>query len=357
MKKVCISTYCEWSSYGSVLQAMGLKQCLQELGFESFIVRDAPAPLAKRDFPLAISKNPKKLIKDILNLYYRPARRRQYERCVQFIKNHIDIRYYNDDRALNGNVPQAEHFLAGSDQIWHPKLCKPAFFLDFVPQGQRRLSYAASMGTTDIPAEKRDEFARLIRGFDALSARETEMADVIGSFTEKDINVHIDPTFLADGESWRKLACEYPVGKPYILVYGIYWDRKLNRQLKLLGRKTGCAIVSLSPTGRTNVWGNRRVCDADPAQFLGLIDHAQAVVSSSFHGVALALNLNKKVAAVISPKAPSRLSSLLESLQVPRCEIADVMEFDLAAYAGINERIARERARSVTYLKEILNDE
>ncbi len=357
MKKVCISTYCEWSSYGSVLQAMGLKQCLQEIGFESFIVRDAPAPLAKRDFPLAISKNPKKLIKDIFNLYYRPARRRQYESCVRFIKEHIDIRYYNDAKALKSNLPQADYFLAGSDQIWHPKLCKPVFFLDFVPQGQRRLSYAASMGTTEIPAEKRDEFARLVRGFDALSVRETDLPDVIGPLVEKDINVHIDPTFLADGESWRRVAGEYPIQKPYILVYGIYWDRKLNRQLKRLRKKTGCAIISLSPTGRTSVWGNRRVCDADPAQFLSLIDHAQAVVSSSFHGVALALNMNKKVAAVVNPKAPSRLASLLETLQVPRYDVADVMEFDLAAYAGINERIARERARSVTYLKEILNDE
>ena len=47
VKTVCVSTYCEWSSYGSVLQAIGLKKCLETLGMESFVIRDNPAPLAR----------------------------------------------------------------------------------------------------------------------------------------------------------------------------------------------------------------------------------------------------------------------------------------------------------------------
>jgi len=356
MKTICVSTYCEWSSYGSVLQAIGLKKKLEELGFASFIIRDNPAPPAQRDFPLVISKNPKVLARNLLNLRYRAARRRQYENCVRFINERVDIRYYNDYGALKNDPPQADGFLAGSDQIWHPALCNQTFFLDFLSPEHRRLSYAASMGTTVIPEGKKDKFGGLVRSFDTLSVREKEMLDVIEPLVEGEVNVHIDPTFLVGADGWRDLAREYPIRKPYILVYAIYWNKDLNRQLRQLRRKTGCEIVALCPKGSTSVWANRRICDADPAQFLYLIDHAQAVVSSSFHGVALALNLNKKVAAVINPKAPSRLSSLLDTLQVPRYAIADVMDFDLAAYAGINDGIARERERGSSYLKEILND-
>lgn len=357
MKKVCVSTYCEWSSYGSVLQAIGLKKALEGLGFASFVVRDNPAPLAQKDFPLAISKNPKKLISNVLNLRYRKARSRQYANSVRFIREYIDIAYYNDCKALQTNVPEADYFLAGSDQIWHPALCSPTFFLDFVPAACKRLSYAASMGVTDIPTEKKARFAELVSKFDVLSVREQEMQEALAPFVEQDVNIHIDPTFLIDGERWRAIAREYPIRKPYILVYAIYWNRKLNRQLKELRRKTKCEIVALCPGGRSVVWADRRICDADPAQFLYLVDHAQAVVSSSFHGVALALNLNKKVSAVINPKAPSRLASLLDVLKVPCYDIDCVMEFDLGEYAAVNDEIARERARSMTYLKEILNDE
>lgn len=213
------------------------------------------------------------------------------------------------------------------------------------------------MGLTNIPEEKQAIFTELICGFDALSVRETEMLDIIRPLVKQNTAVHIDPTFLVDGDTWRSIARKYPLRKPYVLVYAIYWDRKLNRELKELHRQTGYDIVALCPTGYTSVWANRRVCDADPAQFLSLVDHAQAVISSSFHGVALALNLNKKVSAVINPTAPSRLSSLLETLQAPRYNIANVMNFDLAMYDNINKHIVRERERSIDYLKEILNNE
>lgn len=357
MKTVCVSTFCEWSSYGSVMQAIGLKKTLEALGLESFIVRDVPAPLAHRDFPFVFSKNPKVLLKNLIDLPFRPAKKRLHENSVRFINEHVDIKYYNDYEALRTNVPRADHYLAGSDQIWHPALCKPAFFLDFLPPERKRLSYAASMGVTEIPAEKKETFRNLVQRFTTLSAREREVVDVLESLVERDVNQHIDPTFLLDSDRWRMLMGEYPIQKPYILVYALYWDRKLNKKLKALRRQTGYDIVALCQSGYSSAWANKKIYDADPGQFLYLIDHAQAVVSSSFHGVALALNLNKKVAAVINPSAPSRLSTLLETLQVPQCDISHVMDFDLSAYDGINERIVRERNRSITYLKEILNDE
>ena len=47
MKKACIATYCEWTSYGSVMQAIGLKKMLLRLGVESFVLRDFPAPVSE----------------------------------------------------------------------------------------------------------------------------------------------------------------------------------------------------------------------------------------------------------------------------------------------------------------------
>lgn len=355
MKKVCVSTYCEWSSYGSVMQAIGLKKTLETLGLESFIVRDVPAPLAQRDFPFAFSENPKGLLKSIINLHYRPAKKRLYERSVKFINENVDIKYYNDFETLKADPPHADYFLAGSDQIWHPALCKQAFFLDFLPAEQKRLSYAASMGVTDIPQTKAELFRNMICKFDCFSVREKEMVDTLNPLVERDISVHIDPTFLLNASEWRALAGEYPIDKPYILVFAIYWDRKFDRELKALKKKTSYDIVVLCPNGRFRIWANKKVYDADPGQFLYLIDHAQAVISSSFHGVALALNLNKRVVAVINPDAPSRLQSLLDLLQVPRHHISNIMDFDLADYAGINERIRQEKDRGVAYLKEILD--
>lgn len=354
VKTACIATFCEWSSYGSIMQALGLKKTLADMNVASFVVRDVPAPLAQREFPFVFSKKPKALLKNIIDLRYRPAKKRLYKNSVRFINEHMDVQYYNDYQALSENVPAADYYLAGSDQIWHPVSCKPTFFLDFLPPEKKRLSYAASMGVTTIPEEKKELFCRMIRKFDRASVREQEVLETIAPLVKGDVHTHIDPSFLIDGAQWRAFLAEYPIKKPYILVYAIYWDRSLNRQLRALRKKTGYEIVALCPNGRSSVWADKRVYDADPGQFLYLLDHAQAVISSSFHGVALSLNLNKKVAAVINPKAPSRLSSLIKTLGVPQHDILDVMEFDLNAYGNINTVIAQERERSITYLKEIL---
>lgn len=354
MKKVCVSTCCSWSSYGSVLQAIGLKQALSKLGYDSFVVRDNPAPLAEKAFPLSLSINPKKLCKNILK--YREGKKKSllYSRAVRFINNHLDVCYYNNYEALCKNPPQADYYMTGSDQVWHPALCKPAFFLDFLPESVKRLSYAASMGVTNIAEDKLETFTKLVSKIDTVSVREKQVAEVLKGITDKPVNVHVDPTFLVDAEHWHNLQCPYDIEKPYILVYAIYWDRKLNAELKKLRKQTGCEIVVLCPGGVSVVKADRYIYDAGPGEFLYLVNYAQAVVSSSFHGAAMALHFEKKLAAVINPKSPSRLRTLLDTFAVPECEIKDVMDFDLGAYDHIKKNIAAERARSMNYLKEIL---
>ena len=354
MKKVCISTYCEWSSYGSVLQALALKKTLRDLECESFIVRDAPAPKAQKKFPLKLSKNSKTMVKQILSAPINKQKEVMYQKSVAFINRYMDMVYYNDYSALQKRIPDADYYMAGSDQIWHPALCKPAFFLDFLPDDVPRLSYAASMGVTQISKEKESIFSRLVSRFDTVSVREEEVESAVKTYTNKPIYRHIDPTFLVEAKDWCAITKPYPIQSPYILVYAIYWDKEFNKVLKKLHKETGYTIVALCPSGRSSVWANQKIYDADPGEFLYLIEHAEAVISSSFHGVALSLICNKKVAAVINPESPSRISSLLHLLEAPLVDMAHVMEFDLAVYKRINERISAEKQRSIDYLKEML---
>ena len=355
MKKVCVSTYCEYSSYGSILQTIGLKSALQELGLESFVAKDRPAPSAYLTFPL-ISKNPKILIKNLYRYLHRKKLDNQYSNTLAFMNKYVDICYYDNYDLMKANIPDADFYIAGSDQIWHPALCKPSFFLDFVPNEKKRISYAASMGVTEIAEAKKENFAALVEKMDTVSVREEEMVEVLEEYTDKPISVHIDPTFLKAKEEWRKHEKAYDIKKPYVLVYPIYWDVKLNKELRKLHKKTGLDIVVIC-SGLNKVYANKRIYDADPGQFLWLIDRAEAVVTSSFHGTAFSLIFNKKFSAVINPNAKSRISSLLKVLGAKNQGIAEVLDFDLTQYDHINTAIQAEQNRSFAYLKkELLNE-
>ncbi len=245
-------------------------------------------------------------------------------------------------------------FLAGSDQIFHPALCNPVFFLDFVPAGAKRISYAASMGSLDVSADKEKEFARLLNNFDYLSFREKDAAELAKKYTNKEIQVHIDPTFLMSVKDWRAVEKEYPIKGKYILFYPIYWDKSLNAKLKDLHKKTGLPIVMISDA--LGIYHQKAVRDAGVDQFLWLIDHAEYVVTSSFHGAALAINFNKNVSMVVNPKLPSRLNNLAETLDFPIIPIEQIDSIEID-YERINNNIAREKERSMAYLKKVLCDE
>lgn len=356
MKKVCVSTYCEWSSYGSVLQTIGLKRMLNKLNSQSFVVKDVPAPATTKIFCFSFSKNIKILLKNILNLRIKKKRELCYRNCVEFINKHVDVKYYNDFETLKKQPPKADYYIAGSDQIWHPSLCKPIFFLDFLPETVKRYSYASSMGVTEVKKDKEEEFKNLIRKFDTFSVREDQMVEIIDKYVQAPITVHIDPTFLVSSKEWEEYEKTYNIKQPYILVYAIYWNKKLNKELKKLHKKSGIKVVAIC-TKSNSIWSNEKLYDVDCGNFLYLIHHAKAVISSSFHGVSLALNYNKKVAAVINPSAPSRLDNLLNVLKVENTSISDVMDFNDSQYEQINLRIKQEKDKSINYLKGILMNE
>lgn len=353
MKKVCIASFCEWTSIGSVLQAFALQRTLKSMGCDVFTLRPGRKPLPQWSWPGIRGRNIRRWILDLHRFLIRDKISSCYRRINDFIDENVQLVHYQDAIEKNGGVHAADVYIAGSDQVWNPLRIRPEFFLDFVPEGKKRYAYAASMGVTKIPEESKSIFRELIRKFDVISVREEDNATVIGQYTDTPVQVHIDPVFMLSRQEWERYACPYQVDKPYVLVYAIYWDARLNEQLWKLHRQTGMDIIAVSGHLQ-KVYATKRIYDADIGQFLWLIDHAEAVVTSSFHGAAMSILFNKKLAAVINPNAPSRLRCLLDRLSVDNMSIPDLAGACKIDYSTVNQKIAEEVAESKTYLTEVL---
>lgn len=354
MKKVNVLTYCTATSYGSVLQSYSLKQTLKKLGYDSRILETELSP--DPDFRVKIKGglNPKSLVVYGLDIITHKRNYRKLSRTQKFINENMDVEYFSDYEKMKTQFSDEDIFLAGSDQIFHPVKLWPAFFLDFAPEKSRRLSYATSMGVLDIPKENEEKFGIYINNFNYLSVREKDMIPVLKKYSNKPMNVHIDPCFLTGSSEWRKLSEKYPVKRPYILVYAIYWNPQLNKQLKKLKKETGYDILVLTGSYR-NIYADKWIFDADFQEFIWLIDNAQMVVSSSFHGVALSLIFNKKLSAVVNPSSPSRIDGLLETLEYNNIKIDELSKVNSIDFGKINENIAREKGKAIEYLKKQLN--
>lgn len=354
MKKVNVVTFCDWRSYGSMLQALGLQHMLKDLGFAGQVLRPEPQPPAQLKPRLPLAGGLGQRIVDLHKLLNHGAQARKYRSSNAFIQQNIPICYCGSYDAVKNDPPKADVYLSGSDQVWQPGVMDPFLFLDFVPEGIPKISYAASMGIPVIPPEREDLFRRFISGYSYLSVREADNQPVISALTDKPVHRHIDPVFLMERENWRLLETAYPgMDKPYILVYAIYWEKALNKELKRLHEQTGMDVVVVASSLR-KMYANKWIYDADPGQFLWLVDHAAMVVTSSFHGVAMSAIFEKKFSAVINPGSPSRIACLLETLGIGNLPLDRLAEADAPDYEPVRQRIEQERQRSKDYLNEAL---
>ena len=143
MREIKVVTYCTWTSIGSMLQALGLRSALLELGHTSTICLDAK----DNTFSRTRIHSVKSLARRAFEILIHADRKAAFHKRMRFISNQIDIAEYSSVKELADDV---DGYLAGSDQIWNPDHCNPLFFLDFAPN-KKRISYAASMGKTEVP--------------------------------------------------------------------------------------------------------------------------------------------------------------------------------------------------------------
>ncbi len=351
MRKVNVLTFCTWSSMGSMLQAFGLKKALEDIGLSSTIL----LPVSDNHFHTIKVRSLKSLLSRIFEILIHRKRLSAYHKRCQFISKKLDVKTYVHYSELEQLMQHDKEacYLAGSDQIWHPDQCDKSFFLEFVSD-RKCFSYAASMGKTDIPVENVEKFRELMQHLDRISVRESQCKMVLQPLTEKEISVNIDPTFLLDTQIWRQYETPYPIRGPYILVYMIYWDPVCKEQIRALKQRTGLPVYAIC-SALSRVYADKKLFDVGVEEFLWLIDHAEYVITSSFHGAALSTIFGKKFAPVINPSAPSRIRNLLDTLGIPEVHIQELDSTDRFDYVAIHNCIVTERQKGIKYLKEAMD--
>lgn len=284
---------------GASLQAYALAFYLHSCGHEVEIINYKPVYL--RHYRLNGVPNPR-FDKPMLREAYQIAKFpfRLYNRLTskrkkvfdRFTAEYLPVSspLYPDAASLKASPPEADLYIAGSDQIWNPVFQNgkdPAFFLDFVPEGRKKISYAASFAVESLQAEDAQRMKLWLQNLDAIAVRESSGVALLHQMGLEGIQV-ADPVFLLPKEHWEHIAIT-PGDEDYILVYD--FDNNPNiRQIALhLAAETGRKIVSLFPAD----WADEVWADAGPREFLGAVLNASMVLSNSFHATAFSLIFRK----------------------------------------------------------------
>ncbi len=384
-KALIVTLFDPIGNYGNSLQHYALQETLKHLDFDSDSLECELIELGKlRYVSNFLKKNLKRAVKFVLAILgvkkYReklmhkikvdPEQKAVNERikknCIlrkkffdsfysESISSLIPCIYREALRSKASQWKDYDYVIVGSDQVWNIKIIRTYealrfYYLMFIEK-DKRVNYAPSFGVSKLTHWEKKIHIKGLNGFNMLSCREDAGCRLIRELTGRDAEHVLDPTLLLTAEEWRAFERKpsYELPEHYALAYFFggmknYADtlEKIAGDLPVID-----AIDSMSD----------EFCMTGPREFVYLIDHADCVFTSSFHGTAFSVNFGKKfVSFGRFTTTFSRIESLLSRLGLTsRIYEPEREAYDEAVdYDDVQTKLAAWRESSI-YRKQLEN--
>ena len=377
-KKVCIVTnFSTTTNFGALLQAYALNRTITGLGcctYDLYVVGDRKSKT-------------KKLWNQIIKLRFKDIQNEIIDRIQRYkIRDQMRIRKCVMDK-FRFEIPhtpectkddlgklQDEYdvFICGSDQIFRPNRLtgqlEDYYWLKMVNNGAVKASYAASIGISSYDSATEQQAIEYLSSFNYISIRERSSAEYIKRITGRaDVITSIDPVFLIEKNNWLNLMKEYKINGEYILVYMIHGTERLFQSIRDFSKIVNLKIITFPSMSYKKKpyevdFADIEILDADPFQFVNLINNASYIFTDSFHGTAFSLILHKEAfVSKANEIAFSRIDNILSLLHAYQLVIPSE---GLSPMQYLKKRevdwvlsdkiILEQRENSIQYLKKIL---
>lgn len=316
--KIYVLTCHAVANYGSILQARATSQVLSSWGYENYIIDYVSKERSAYQKIKSLAEARKlRGIKKFLYLSLKcPAEFIKDKHFPKYKKKYLPLtKNYGSLKDLQQEDFGDSYLCAGSDQIWGYKLFSqidPAYFLEFGSEKNKYFSFSASFGRTDFDEEYYRSLNKYLKKFSFITVREQSGVSLIEKYTPYKAEHVLDPTLMVEREFWHSFADKKIKEKPYILLYQLRWNKKIDRYVKELAKKKGLRVIRVS----TSVYdytrfGKKKILKA-PDYVLSLFREAQCVVTDSFHATVFSLVFNRKFIDFLPPTTHERISDLLE---------------------------------------------
>lgn len=360
--KIGIATFHQADNYGAVIQAYALQSFLQACGHKVQIVDFRPhiyVSWVRR----WLAKSPKVWFLK----WEQQWKRRLFEkfRC-QHIERTSEI--FNSIAELQEIVERFDLLISGSDQVWNPRWLDQVdgywdfFFLRFAGVKTRRISYAASIGHSDLSTltgEWQKKLAEGIKTIDAISVREPSGVELVYQLCgRKDAVCVADPTLLLDRTHYDQLSGAPVRRDPYFfsfMLHGLEQDAQVACQF--VAEQLRLRMVQCDAT-KTSLHAGYIL--PSPEGWLRAIRDAQYVVTNSFHCTVLCLIFHVPFAAVLIDgeigSMNSRITDLLNMIGLkgrivlPGAEILAELVLEEIDWESVDRKLTEARNNAISFL-------
>ncbi len=354
--KIGLITMHNVNNYGAVLQTYALYSQLEILGHECTIINYIPN--VRRGIKVVFPPSNTPLIKKILSwIKWMPAHITRIKCFKEFqykyYKN-ITQKYFYD--TVKQCPSEFDIYITGSDQVWNSDSTMgldPNYFLQFVSNQKKIISYAASLSAIDYSLNENILMAEYLKKFDAISIREALMLFEVSKLTTRSVVQTIDPTMLVGVDFWKSFISQQKnniIGK-YCLIYILGEDAKTVKYAQKKADDFSAKTVKISFLRRKVA--DIMIINPSPENVVKLFSEAEYVVTNSVHGILFSLIFNKNFTVPKNVVGGTRFKDLFNTygLNVYSETEENLIHFS-PDYFVINKKIKELRDSSLSFLKE-----
>lgn len=370
MAKVGILSMQRIVNYGSFLQAFALKMLLEKLGHDvEFVDYHIEKPLIvenhsqNRGFFLKVQK--------LLEAFRYDAPLKHRVQFIiykkQFAKKYLHILGITPEMNY---LPALDALVIGSDEVFNCIQANPnvGYSLELFGKNQKAkkiLSYAASFGNTTMEKLKKfgkdAEIGSYLKKFHAVSVRDKNSGNIVSELSDVKPEYHLDPVLAYDYMGECKLIPQRNTKERYLILYA--YSGRISREIcdwiSSYAKRKGMKIYAIGGVHRCA----DSFIDCSPFEVLAYFQHAEAVITDTFHGTIFSIITKRKFATIIRKSVKNsygneeKLSDLLERtglldrIAEDLDDIGRVLERAID-YTAVDKIIHAERKKAEEYLKK-----
>ncbi len=372
-----ITAYHNNKNYGGLLQAYALQYYLKQFGVDAVLVSFERKQINN------VIRRLKKLGKR--QLIERVIQKRRFQQIAQednrYMKRNDLFNEFEESIPHTPTVQQnnissvSEGFdalIVGSDNVWRPESAfDDIVFLKFATASQYKMSYAASVGVTELTRKEKNTFRSELQCFNDISVRERYSAEVLSNLLGKSVSYDLDPTLLLSDDQWETIEHEVKLSDDYIFEYFTDDNIEAKKRIHSFAEKLGLKVIGIPHTqGRYHksdeLYIDIPAIECGPREWVYLLHHSKYVFTDSFHGTVFSILFKKNFWTISkqkthAPNGEGRQEDLLKSLALLERYVKDINSFTdsdlmspanfVSAFENLNER----RSDSTAYLTRNLN--
>lgn len=365
--KAAIVTLHRVYNYGSVLQAYATQKVFEKHGCETSIVDYITEQRTLKRIFFKPPADPS--IKGVKRVVYQIAKIGSLalkeltfgsfvRKTMRLTKRYVTA----DDLALD--PPRADVYVSGSDQVWNSKYNEGidrGFFLDFVPSGRKKISFASSFGKSALDEWEKEQTRFYLSQYAAISVREDSAVEIVEDLGVQGAVQVIDPTLQLTKSEWQPLASPRLVKDPYLALMLLYnEDNGATEIARQIADERGLKLVKISWEMKKPEAVDKLFTHRSPADFLSLFSNADFVVTNSFHGLAFSLIFERQFLVVPRNEFNSRIDSLLSlvglSGRLVKKPLDSNQSLPVIDYSHVNKALNAARLDADRYIDEALGE-